>query len=114
LTGLRVQQVDWTRPSPGAPFSAVEGSERILPADLVFLALGFVGPDATIAQQLGLTLDRRGNIPATLGDFTTNVPGVFSVGDCRRGQSLVVWAMREGRDAALVVQQYLTTLVNQS
>jgi glutamate synthase (NADPH) small chain len=114
LTGLRVQQVDWTRPSPGAPFSAVEGSERILPADLVFLALGFVGPDATIAQQLGLTLDRRGNIQATLGDFTTNVPGVFSVGDCRRGQSLVVWAMREGRDAALVVQQYLTTLVNQS
>ncbi len=112
LTGIRVQQVDWTRPAPGAPFSAVEGSERVLPADLVFLALGFVGPDATIAEQLGLTLDRRGNIQASLGEFATNVPGVFSVGDCRRGQSLVVWAMREGRDAALVVQRYLSTLVN--
>lgn len=114
LTGLKVQQVDWTRPAPGAPFSAVEGSERIIPADLVFLALGFVGPDATIAQQLGLTLDRRGNIEAALGDFSTQVPGVFSVGDCRRGQSLVVWAMREGRDAALAVQKYLTTVAMQA
>ncbi|MBL8891953.1 MAG: glutamate synthase subunit beta [Planctomycetaceae bacterium] len=112
LTGLRVQQVDWTRPSPGAPFSPVAGSERVLPADLVFLALGFVGPEANIAERLGLARDQRGNIQASLGEFTTNLPGVFSIGDCRRGQSLVVWAMREGRDAAFVVQQYLATLVS--
>lgn len=111
LTGLRVQQVDWSKPSPGAPFSPVAGSERVLPADLVFLALGFVGPDPNIAERLGLTQDRRGNIQANLGQFTTNVPGVFSIGDCRRGQSLVVWAMREGRDAAASVQQYLSNLV---
>jgi glutamate synthase (NADPH/NADH) small chain len=107
LTGLRVQQVDWTRPGPGAPFSPIEGSEQVLPADLVFLALGFVGPETTLAQQLGLSLDNRGNLQATMDDYATNVPGVFSVGDCRRGQSLVVWAMREGRDAAAAVQRYL-------
>jgi glutamate synthase (NADPH/NADH) small chain len=107
LTGLRVQQVDWTRPGPVAPFSPIEGSEQVLPADLVFLALGFVGPETTLAQQLGLSLDNRGNLQATMDDYATNVPGVFSVGDCRRGQSLVVWAMREGRDAAAAVQRYL-------
>ena len=107
LTGLRVQQVDWTRPGPGAPFSPVEGSERVLPADLVFLALGFTGPEPKLAQDLGLQLDGRGNVQAKMDEYSTNVPGVFSVGDCRRGQSLVVWAMREGRDAAVTVQRYL-------
>ncbi len=107
LQGLRVQQVDWTRPAPNAPFSPVPDSQRVLPADLIFLALGFVGPEPAIAQQLGLQLDARGNIQAAMDKYETNVPGVFSIGDCRRGQSLVVWAMREGRDAAQVVDRWV-------
>ena len=107
LTGVRVQQVDWSRPGPGIPFSTIEGSQRVLPADLVFLSLGFIGPEMTIADQLGLKLDERGNIQAQMDNYSTNVANVFSIGDCRRGQSLVVWAMREGRDAALAIHQAL-------
>lgn len=107
LTGLKVQQVDWTRPGPSGPFSPVPDSQRIIPADLVFLALGFSGPESNIAEQLGLQVDSRGLFQASQDSYATHLPGVFSVGDCRRGQSLVVWAMREGRDAALAVHQYL-------
>lgn len=108
LTGLKVVDVDWTKPKGAVPFSRVAGSERVLPADLVFLALGFVGPEATIVEQMELKQDARSNIQAEMGSYATNVPGVFSVGDCRRGQSLVVWAIREGRDAAEHVHQYLS------
>lgn len=107
LSGLVIADVDWSRPEGNLPFTRVAGSERTLKADLVFLALGFVGPEATIGQQLNLTLDGRSNIQAEMGSFCTNVPGVFSVGDCRRGQSLVVWAMREGRDAATAVHDFV-------
>ncbi len=107
LTGLTLAEVDWSKPSGKSPFTSVPDSQRTIEADLVFLALGFVGPEATIAQQLKLAIDGRSNIQAEMGKFSTNVPGVFSVGDCRRGQSLVVWAMREGRDAADNVHDFV-------
>ncbi|MFF3941346.1 glutamate synthase subunit beta [Streptomyces phaeofaciens] len=87
----------------------VDGSGRELPADLVLLALGFSGPDPAdgLTDQLGLTLEPRGTI-ARDGDFTTNVPGVFAAGDAARGQSLIVWAIAEGRAVAAAVDRYLT------
>lgn len=85
------------------------GTERTLPADLVLLALGFSGPDRDdgLVEQLGLTLDPRGTI--TRGpDFGTTVPGVYAAGDAARGQSLVVWAIAEGRAVAAAVDRRLT------
>jgi len=86
----------------------VAGSEFVLKADLVLLALGFLGPvQAGLIEDLGLKLDPRGNIDAQVNEFATSEPGVFAAGDCRRGQSLVVWAQWEGREAARAVDQYL-------
>jgi glutamate synthase (NADPH/NADH) small chain len=85
----------------------VPGSEEVIPADLVLLAMGFLGPENYVAEQLGVQLDPRSNYNATHGQFITNVPGVFAAGDCRRGQSLVVWAINEGRGAARAVDIYL-------
>ncbi len=87
----------------------IPGSEFELKADLVFLALGFLGPiQSGLVSDLGLKLDRRGNVEATQQDFKTSEPGVFAAGDCRRGQSLVVWAQWEGREAARAVDLYLS------
>ncbi|MCA9107081.1 MAG: glutamate synthase subunit beta, partial [Planctomycetales bacterium] len=108
LKKLRTIDVDWTKPvAGGAPFSRVPGSEREFDADLVFLALGFLGPEQTVAEQLGLETDPRSNFKAEFGDYATNVDGVFACGDCRRGQSLVVWAIAEGRQAARECDRYL-------
>jgi len=111
LTGVKTVTVDWSKPGEKAPFSEVEGSEKLWPADLVFLATGFVGPELTVGEMLGLeTQNPRGNwqtFAAEHGDFATNVEGVFAAGDCRRGQSLVVWAINEGRGAARAIDQYL-------
>ena len=90
--------------------SEVPGSEEVLKADLVLLAMGFVSPVATILDGFGVEKDNRGNAKATtdfIGGYSTNVPGVFAAGDMRRGQSLVVWAIREGRQAARAVDEYL-------
>ncbi len=91
-----------------APFSPIPGTERIIPADLVFLALGFVGPEPLIAEQFGLETGQHSNILANTKDYETSQPGIFAAGDCRRGQSLVVWAIREGRQAAEVCHNFLT------
>ncbi|MBT5216225.1 MAG: FAD-dependent oxidoreductase, partial [Gammaproteobacteria bacterium] len=85
----------------------VEGKTKYWEADLVFLALGFIGPDQKVIKEMGINLDERGNISATHGSFETNKEGIFAAGDCRRGQSLVVWAMNEGRGAALSIDRYL-------
>lgn len=68
--------------------------------------MGFLGPEATLAEALGIELDPRSNFKAEFGKFATSIEGVFAAGDCRRGQSLVVWAIREGRDAAAAVDAY--------
>ena len=85
----------------------VEDSEQEWEADLVLLAMGFLGPEAYLGGSLGLALDARSNYQAEHGSFETSVSGVFSAGDCRRGQSLVVWAINEGRGAARSIDQYL-------
>ena len=89
-------------------FEPVEGSERVLPAQLVLLAMGFLGPQRTgLVEQLGVELDERGNVVRDK-DFQTSVPGVFVAGDAGRGQSLIVWAIAEGRSAARGVDAFLT------
>ncbi|MFT5302554.1 MAG: glutamate synthase (NADPH/NADH) small chain [Mariniblastus sp.] len=111
LTGLKTIEVDWSAERPGvAPFTQVEGTEKLLEADLVFLALGFLGPEPKISEAFHLESGPRSNILANTTDYETSQPGIFAAGDCRRGQSLVVWAIREGRQAADVCDQYLATV----
>ncbi len=108
VKALRTARLDWYRDESGKLRSrVVEGSERDLPAELILLAIGFEGPEATLAEQFGLELDRYTNIKAEHGAFSTNVPGIYSAGDCRRGQSLVVWGINEGRGAAREIDRFL-------
>ncbi|HEU0249493.1 MAG TPA: glutamate synthase subunit beta [Solirubrobacteraceae bacterium] len=93
------------------PFSPVPGSERELPAQLVLLAMGFLHPEQPLLDQLGVEKDPRGNVKA-LSPYTTSVAGVFAAGDARRGQSLIVWAINEGRQCARMVDRYLAGLRN--
>ncbi len=109
LTALRTVELQFVPdPKGGRPrMEEVAGSEKEWPADLVLLAMGFLGPDPEgIVAQLGVSLDPRGNV-ACDESHMTSVPGVFSAGDMRRGQSLVVWAISEGREAAYHVDKYL-------
>ena len=85
----------------------IPNSERVWPADLVIIAMGFVSPEETIHKKLSLEVDSRNNIHAEYGDYRTSVEGVFAAGDCRRGQSLVVWAINEGRGVAEKCNEYL-------
>ena len=92
----------------GRPFpKPIEGTEKVWPADLVLLAMGFLGPDDAMLDQLDVERDARSNVQADEDVYTTSVPGVFTAGDMRRGQSLVVWAFKEGRGAAREVDRYL-------
>ena len=86
------------------------GEEYELPAELVLIAAGFTGCQSYVAESFGLTPDERGRIQTQ--DFQTEIPGLFACGDMRRGQSLVVWALREGGDAAAAVDQYLMGYTN--
>jgi len=105
---LHIYDVEWTRNDSGAFIpKRVPGTERILSADLVLLAMGFLGPEDAALEQLGVARDPRSNANAEYGKFNTNVEGVFAAGDCRRGQSLVVWAINEGRGAARECDRYL-------
>ncbi|XVE64377.1 hypothetical protein DITRI_Ditri07aG0096200 [Diplodiscus trichospermus] len=109
VKGLEVVRVHWEKDATGKfQFEEVEGSEEIIEADLVVLAMGFLGPELTVAEKFGVERDNRSNLKAEYGRFATNVDGVFAAGDCRRGQSLVVWAISEGRQAAAQVDKYLT------
>ncbi|KAL6533297.1 glutamate synthase [NADH] [Orobanche minor] len=109
VKGLEVVRVQWEKDAATAKFQfkEVEGSEEIIEVGLVLLAMGFLGPEETLADKLGLDRDNRSNFKAEYGHFSTNVEGVFAAGDCRRGQSLVVWAINEGRQAAEQVDRYL-------
>ena len=101
-------QVDWQKNDKGQ-FIPVEvpGTEKIHPAQLVLLAMGFLGPEQMLVKDLAMETDARSNIKADHGKFTTSVKGVFAAGDCRRGQSLIVWAINEGRGAARECDRYL-------
>jgi glutamate synthase (NADPH/NADH) small chain len=106
VTGLKTVQVEFK----DGKLIDVPGTEKVLKADLVLLAMGFVNPVATVLEAFGVDKDARGNAKATTeftGGYATNVPKVFAAGDIRRGQSLVVWAIREGRQAARSVDEFL-------
>jgi len=109
VAGIKTVQVEWIPPNgDGRPkMQEIPGSERTFKADLVLLAMGFLGPEDTLAEKLGLERDPRSNFKAEYGKYATSVDGVFAAGDCRRGQSLVVWAINEGREAAREVDRYL-------
>jgi glutamate synthase (NADPH/NADH) small chain len=108
LTGVETVRVEWTKDTEGRwQMSEVPGSEETFEADLVFLAMGFLGPEDTLAEQLGLERDARSNFKADYGKYATSTEGVFAAGDCRRGQSLVVWGIAEGRGAARAVDAFL-------
>jgi NADPH-dependent glutamate synthase beta subunit-like oxidoreductase len=106
---VRISRIEWQRAdgSTSPKMVELEGTEQTLEADLILLAMGFLGPEPYVVQKLGVELDARSNYKAAHGSFATSVPGVFAAGDCRRGQSLVVWAINEGRGAARAVDQYL-------
>ena len=105
VTGVKTVRVEWQ----GGKMVEVPGSEKIVKADLVLLAMGFVNPVASVLSAFGVTKDARGNARAHTdeGGYGTNVPKVFAAGDMRRGQSLVVWAIREGRQAARSIDAFL-------
>jgi glutamate synthase (NADPH/NADH) small chain len=104
MTGLECVRVEWS----GGQMREMEGSEFVIPADLILLAMGFVGPvKAGLLEQAGVALSARGNVDADTESYATSEPGVFACGDMRRGQSLVVWAIREGRQCARSVDEAL-------
>ncbi|GAA95243.1 uncharacterized protein L969DRAFT_21927 [Mixia osmundae IAM 14324] len=108
LKGINTVRVEWTKDASGNwKMSEKPGSEQFFPCELCLLALGFVSPETSIPKALGLEVDGRGNVKTPHGKYSTNVPGVFASGDCRRGQSLIVWAIMEGRQAAAEVDNYL-------
>ncbi|MEM7137553.1 MAG: glutamate synthase small subunit [Myxococcota bacterium] len=108
LAGVETVRVAWDKDANGKwQMAEVPGSEQTFEADLIFLAMGFLGPEDTLAEHLGLERDPRSNFKAAYGDYATNVEGVFTAGDCRRGQSLIVWGIAEGRGAAHAVDTYL-------
>jgi glutamate synthase (NADPH) small chain len=104
----RVQQVHWVQNSGKPPFDAVPGTEETRPAELVLLAMGFLYPEQPLLEALGVERDPRGNAKA--GTYATSADGVFAAGDARRGQSLIVWAINEGRQCARMVDRYLAGL----
>ena len=108
LKGLKTVEIEWVKGKKGErpQLKEVEGSEKEWPCELALLALGFTGPEASLSQQLGLDLDNRTNIKAD-NDYQTNIPHIFAAGDMRRGQSLIVWAISEGREAAYHADKYL-------
>lgn len=108
VTAVHTVQVKWEKNDKGqfVP-TPVPGTEQVRPAGLVLLAMGFLGPEQPVLESLGVERDGRSNIKAEYGSFSTSIPGVFAAGDCRRGQSLVVWAFNEGRAAARECDRYL-------
>jgi len=107
VESVRIVRVEWQRGDGPPKMVELPATTELLEADLVLLAMGFLGPEAYLSQALGVELDARSNYRAEHGRFATSQPGVFAAGDCRRGQSLVVWAINEGRGAARAVDEFL-------
>jgi len=105
---IQIVDIQWQKDDKGrfVP-KEIPGSEKNLPADLVLLAMGFLGPEDTLLKTLKVEQDERSNVKAEYGKYATNIKGVFAAGDMRRGQSLVVWAINEGRGAARALDEYL-------
>jgi glutamate synthase (NADPH/NADH) small chain len=108
VKAVHTVQVQWEKNDKGQFIPKhVPGTEKVLPAQLVLLAMGFLGPEQPLLDALGVERDPRSNVKADYGKYATSIPGVFAAGDCRRGQSLVVWAFNEGRGAARECDLYL-------
>ncbi|HKQ40103.1 MAG TPA: glutamate synthase small subunit, partial [Verrucomicrobiae bacterium] len=106
-------QIKWDKDPQGRFIpTEVPGTERVLPCGLALLAMGFLGPEQPLLEALKIERDPRTNVKAEHGKYSTNIPGVFAAGDCRRGQSLVVWAFNEGRGAARECDRYLMGYTN--
>jgi glutamate synthase (NADPH/NADH) small chain len=111
LTALKTIEVEWKIvPGKRPKLIEIEGTEKTWPCDLALLALGFTGPESILSDQLGIEKDVRTNYKAT--QYQTNIPNIFTAGDMRRGQSLIVWAISEGREAARKVDEYLMGFSN--
>jgi len=113
VKAVRTVQIEWQRNDKGqfVP-KEIAGTEQVRPVQLVLLAMGFLGPEQELLDQLGIERDARSNAKAEYGKYSTNLKGVFAAGDARRGQSLVVWAFNEGRGAARECDQYLMGTTN--
>ena len=108
LIALKTINVQWeVIPGKKPKLIEIAGTEKTWPCDLALLALGFTGPESTLADKLGIDRDGRSNYKAIYGKYQTNIPNIFTAGDMRRGQSLIVWAISEGREAARQVDIYL-------
>ena len=107
LQAVEVSRVEWVRDNGHFAPQPVAGTEQIIPAELVLLAMGFIGPEEHLLQQLQVVQDERSNIKATDKTYHTNRERIFAAGDARRGQSLVVWAIHEGRSAARECDRFL-------
>jgi NAD(P)H-dependent glutamate synthase small subunit len=112
VTSVTAGRIRWSSDSGRMKMTKIRKSQQTFEADLVLLAMGFLGPEAYLAEALGLERDARSNYKAVHGRFETSVPGVFAAGDCRRGQSLVVWAINEGRGAARSIDLHLRGATN--
>ncbi len=108
LSGVKTVEVQWQKGDDGRwNMEEVAGSEKVWPADLIMLSMGFTGPEQYVSDALNLEYDERANYRAAYGQYKTSVEGVFAAGDCRRGQSLVVWGINEGREAAREIDKFL-------
>jgi len=107
VAGIRTVQVEWNKVDGQWKLKELQGTDKFWPAQLVLLAMGFKGPEQYVSELLGLEHDPRSNYKAQHGRFATSLPKVFAAGDCRRGQSLVVWAINEGRGAARAIDEFL-------
>jgi glutamate synthase (NADPH/NADH) small chain len=108
VKAVHTVQVEWERNDKGQFIPKhIPGTEKVLPAQLVLLAMGFLGPEQPLLDDLKVERDPRSNVKAEFEKYHTNIKGVFAAGDCRRGQSLVVWAFNEGRGAARECDRYL-------
>jgi glutamate synthase (NADPH/NADH) small chain len=107
VTGVKIVEVRWSKVDDRWNMEEVAGTEKVWPADLVLLSMGFLGPEHYVSDAVNIEYDARSNYQAEHGKYTTNVEAVFAAGDCRRGQSLVVWGINEGREAAREIDCYL-------
>jgi glutamate synthase (NADPH/NADH) small chain len=108
VKAVHTVEIEWEKNAEGrfVP-KEIPGTEQVRPAQLVLLAMGFLGPEQPLLEQIGVERDARSNVNAAFNQYATNVSKVFAAGDCRRGQSLVVWAFNEGRGVAREVDRFL-------
>jgi NAD(P)H-dependent glutamate synthase small subunit len=107
VAGVKIVEVKWAKVDDRWNMEEIEGTEKVWKADLVLLSMGFLGPEHYVSDALEIEYDARSNYQAEHGKYTTNIDGVFAAGDCRRGQSLVVWGINEGREAAREIDRFL-------